>query len=350
MSKKISKRIDWIDVLKGLGMFFVIWGHCLPNNKYRIRKYILSFHMPLFFFASGLTCHKDLNLDFKTFLKKKIKSLLIPYFIINFIGIIIFGILFKVGVVEEFNLLESIIGVFYSHNKVFKAPIGQLWFVTALFLTQILFYFINKISKNDKDIFILCLICAIIGYVNSISTYQIYGPWHIEAVFTAVMFYFLGYIFTKNIKIYDKYTKNKLCNFILGFILFVVAVAVQYKNQAISMYVGNYGSIILFYISSLSSILGLIIFVNLFLKKSYIFKTIGKYSIFFLCYHYSLILIFKKYFDFFKSGNINLLLLSIIVTVILFPLSIITYNKLPIFHGKSQFLERKLDYDRKKEN
>lgn len=340
MTNKI-KRIDWIDALKGLGMFFVIWGHCLPTNKYRIRKYIYSFHMPLFFFVSGLTCHKDLDLDFKSFVKKKIKSLLVPYFIISFIGIFIFAVLYKYGIVEEFDLLDSLFGIFYSNNNVFSAPIGQLWFVNTLFLTHILFYILNKISKNDKDLFFLCVLCAIIGYVNSISSYQIYGPWHIEVVFTAIIFYYLGYIFTKNITLFEKFMKNKVKSIILGFILLIVAVFFQYENRAISMYVAQYGSIILFYISSLSSIFGLIIFVNLFMKKSYIFKTIGKYSIFFLSYHFSLILIIQNYFEYFTKKNLSMFLLAILVTLILFPLSILSYNKIPIFHGKIKLFERR---------
>lgn len=341
MTNKL-KRIDWIDTLKGIAMFFVIWGHCLPNNKFSIRKYIYSFHMPLFFMASGLTCHKDLDLDFKTFLKKKVKSLLIPYFIISIIGIFIFAILFKLGIVKNFNLYNSILGIFYSNNNVFKAPIGQLWFVTTLFLTHVLFYILNKISKNDKELFILCILSAIIGYVNSISSYQIYGPWHIDVVFTAVIFYFLGYVFTKNINFFNKFMENKLRAFILGFILFIIAVFFNVKNRAISMYINQYGSIILFYMSSLASIYGLIIFVNLFMKKSYIFRKIGKYSIFFLSYHFSVILIMQKYFEYFSViNNLSMFLLSILVTLILFPLSILSYNKIPVFYGRLHLFERR---------
>ena len=47
-----SGRIDWIDTLKGVAMIFVVWGHCFPTYKGRIKKYIYSFHMPLFFFIS----------------------------------------------------------------------------------------------------------------------------------------------------------------------------------------------------------------------------------------------------------------------------------------------------------
>lgn len=46
-------RIDWIDTLKGLGIFLVFLGHTALINKV-IDHYIYSFHMPLF--SSSRAC------------------------------------------------------------------------------------------------------------------------------------------------------------------------------------------------------------------------------------------------------------------------------------------------------
>lgn len=51
--KKIKKRILWIDVLRGIAMFLVVYGHTSQNAE--IKKYIYAFHMPLFFIISGMT-------------------------------------------------------------------------------------------------------------------------------------------------------------------------------------------------------------------------------------------------------------------------------------------------------
>ena len=53
-------RILWLDALKCFAMFLVIWGHVI---QYGVTDYlendihigIYSFHMPLFFFLSGIT-------------------------------------------------------------------------------------------------------------------------------------------------------------------------------------------------------------------------------------------------------------------------------------------------------
>jgi len=48
----MDKRIEWLDVLKGIGIFFVVAGHFYKSDD-PVLVYIYSFHMPLFFFISG---------------------------------------------------------------------------------------------------------------------------------------------------------------------------------------------------------------------------------------------------------------------------------------------------------
>lgn len=48
---KKEKRIDYIDIAKGIGIILVVIGHCI-NGHSIAGRYISSFHMPLFFFIS----------------------------------------------------------------------------------------------------------------------------------------------------------------------------------------------------------------------------------------------------------------------------------------------------------
>lgn len=45
-------RYSFLDVVKGIGIIFVIFGHIIPENLW-IRSIIYSFHMPMFFLISG---------------------------------------------------------------------------------------------------------------------------------------------------------------------------------------------------------------------------------------------------------------------------------------------------------
>ena len=50
----MEKRDSTIDIMKGIGIILVILGHAIQNNYVPLNKVILSFHMPLFFFVSGM--------------------------------------------------------------------------------------------------------------------------------------------------------------------------------------------------------------------------------------------------------------------------------------------------------
>ena len=50
----ISKqRIAWLDIAKGFGIFFIVWGHVLRTGHFR--TYLYAFNVALFFFLLGYT-------------------------------------------------------------------------------------------------------------------------------------------------------------------------------------------------------------------------------------------------------------------------------------------------------
>lgn len=50
----MNNRIKTVDAARGIAILLVILGHCCYSLDEPINKVILSFHMPLFFFISGL--------------------------------------------------------------------------------------------------------------------------------------------------------------------------------------------------------------------------------------------------------------------------------------------------------
>ena len=77
MGKADGKRIDWLDISKGIAIILVVVGHIssLPWEPYR--KIIFSVHMPLFFIVAGYTTKMGLNKDI---IKKLFKRLFVPYY------------------------------------------------------------------------------------------------------------------------------------------------------------------------------------------------------------------------------------------------------------------------------
>ena len=71
-----KSRIIEIDCLKGIGIILVVLQHCLSFAGEGYSKpsiMILSFHMPLFFFASGIVCSPK---DAKDLFAKRMAALL----------------------------------------------------------------------------------------------------------------------------------------------------------------------------------------------------------------------------------------------------------------------------------
>lgn len=48
----MKERIKWIDILRAIAIIFVVVGHTLTEGE--VQTYFYSFHIPLFFFISGM--------------------------------------------------------------------------------------------------------------------------------------------------------------------------------------------------------------------------------------------------------------------------------------------------------
>ena len=59
----MNKRIEFIDVARGLAMLLVIFGHCFREIDVPLSKSLLCFKMPLFFLVSGMFIKPLLDRD-----------------------------------------------------------------------------------------------------------------------------------------------------------------------------------------------------------------------------------------------------------------------------------------------
>ena len=79
-------RIEWIDIAKGIGIILVVIGHNFSDgeNIIYLRKWIYSFHMPLFFLLSGILFSAKQE-SFKDF---SLKELELFFYLILFLQLI----------------------------------------------------------------------------------------------------------------------------------------------------------------------------------------------------------------------------------------------------------------------
>lgn len=254
---------------------------------------------------------------------------------INLIGILIIYILSLFDLINFLSVKEYLIGLIYSNTRIVPHASNHTWFLTCLFLVEITFYLIRKYIKNDKNIFMILILCIFISYLNSLSPYKSVAPWHIQTAFMGLFFYLTGYLYCKYI-LNNKTTKKKL--FIIGLTCGIAGIILSTLNSFTSMYSTIYGNLIIYVISAIMTIIGLICFTRLFLNRSYLFNKIGKYTIFYLGYQYYLILFYKKLFPWLTRGVIETFIFSIIITILSFALAFMCYKYFPFMIGK---LEKK---------
>jgi fucose 4-O-acetylase-like acetyltransferase len=195
-------RLHWIDALKGMGIMLVVLAH--HSLPVALDTYIFSFHMPLFFFISGFLFDFGKYAESASnFVKGRFRSLIVPYFCFAVITCIFYFLmdeLYTPGVPSikffENSMLHGI-----SHILVAFGPAisynPPLWFLTCLFVTELIFYGLAKKYYGEPKKLVLWLIIAgVIGYLYSVYVpFRI--PWNVDVALAAMVFYGAGNLFRK---------------------------------------------------------------------------------------------------------------------------------------------------------
>lgn len=317
MERVFIKRIDYIDKLRGIAMLLVLIGH----NDTIITSYIYSFHMPLFFFISGLL-HNNEDNDFSKMVKKKFKSLIIPYFILAIILYIIWVPLIQFqGInISKMDMVRNFIGIFYSQGATTYMWWGmQLWFLPCLFITSVIFYFLGRLNK--KLILICMIFISIIGFLLG-KFLQFNFLWSFDIALVGVLFYGSGFLLKNQLNNY----KLKVRHIIYLCIIFIFFIIFNRLNGRVDMYSGNYNNILLFIVNSFLGIY-ISIVISKAIKHGKIIKFIGTNTIIILAFHIrALDLIKSIYFMNFKlllnTSNIlnGVILVPILEVIIIIPI------------------------------
>jgi polysaccharide biosynthesis protein PslL len=179
-----KERVTWIDIAKGLGILFVVIGH---SGNLVASHYLFWFHMPLFFFLSGILFEPISHHDYLKWTKRKCECLIIPYLSYG----ILITIIFSVFNPSISYFIKSCIHILYG-GLLLTGQYGVFWFVTCLLLTQLLFGYLSRFTIK-MQIFVICF-SYILGHVLSASSFAGTAlPWHIDAVLITIAYYALGY-------------------------------------------------------------------------------------------------------------------------------------------------------------
>lgn len=294
------KRLGYVDIYKSIGIILMIMGHIGFGERFDF--FIHAFHMPIFFFISGFLYKDCRSVSFKKYFVKKFRSLIIPY--------ISFGIIhFTISVFLYGYNIEYLKHLLFINTD--GLPIaGALWFLTALFFVDIIYYLIDKFIKKDLYQFIIILFmftCTL--YIK--DKFSIVLPYAIGSSMAGLILFFIG-----------NKLKGKILNikFLLLMVITVLDVYLIFNNGYVNMRTEVYSNVILFFFNSILSSIVLInyaLIVEKVLKISFISKfiqSIGKNSIVYVCLNQIVILLVTKFINYYLPfKNYFILLLSVIL-------------------------------------
>lgn len=166
----ISKRIGYIDALRGFTMILVVFSHIYLDNTSLVNQFFINFRMPLFFFISGFISFRReqswSTSDTLSRLGSKVRTMIIPAFVVGMIFTLIHG---EVPITEFFTR---------------PTKMGY-WFTFALFNMLVIYYSARRLNARrgtalelfTKRLFTIAIICffalsdlSALGYVDTTLT------------------------------------------------------------------------------------------------------------------------------------------------------------------------------------
>ena len=218
--------------MRGIAILLVMLGHSIATSSEALNRLILSFHMPLFFFISGLVASK--NADFLRCLRKNAYSLIIPAITLGVINLAVIFIL-DVILLKQMSIAEINVGVQFAS-----------WFLWTMFFVKMLHWFEEFIGFKNSKILLMVLKIMIAFIVYR----YIKNPHILLQIIIASMFFNMGQFIRP---LLDKTDMRKpfILKPLLAIVSFVSLCVLSTLNTPILMYNNSYGNINLFYITAI---------------------------------------------------------------------------------------------------
>ncbi|KEZ91204.1 acyltransferase family protein [Lacrimispora celerecrescens] len=330
LSRAEQSRAEYIDIYRSFGIILMVMGH-IGFGIY-FDHFIHAFHMPMFFFISGIFFKVNQGMTFSSFVKKKAKTLLIPY--------AAFGLFhYFVWLVQHRSAmsLEPLKCLLFVNTD--GIPIaGALWFLTAFFFAELIYFAIRHCIKRMLLQNISIVVISIMGCITTlILPFRL--PYAMDASFVGVGLLHIGYLVQNNV------IKNVRNIYHMKYYEWIILVAISmfliFTNGYVNMRTGTYAIIPLFWINA---ILAIIIGINLskYLERSLLKSVhgfllfIGRNSIVYLCLNQLIILCVRKTIRVVGLPLITTKISIFVIAMIL--LSLCTYviinTRLKVFLGK----------------
>ncbi len=269
----IKKRIEFIDLAKGVCIILVVVAHC--GVAINIPGWEIV-RMPLYFILSGLF-FKDYG-GWGRFVIQKTNKILIPFFFFYLLGNIAY---YLIKTFAPNLLITGSRGIcdIFDNRQFFNGPI---WFLLCLFWCNVLFCTIQRYIKKDSFRLLLIVVFGGMGWYLG-NVVHIFLPLFIDVAFTALPFFAFGYYLKHTSILYpNKFDKSHLV-FAISFwlIAFCLTKLTDFRLSLHYNILEGWAT----YLISFTSVMS-ILFLCKVVKRVPFVSYVGRYSIILLCTHH----------------------------------------------------------------
>lgn len=320
-------RLDYVDVAKGLGILFVVLGHCLvfagcwSSNLF---WYIYAFHMPFWFTISGyLYKWKDPS----SFIIGRVSALLVPYLAYFSLNIAIYAILTCMGKSQYFS----------------TCCFGAFWFLITLFFIVLAHYlldvFLYSKSKRGGIIQVVVSIIALLLGLNYARYISGEPNQPIATAFVGYAFFSLGNALQRVKITFPPKDFTRIARFVVGLFLSVILFFTAKYNGGnnIDMNTSRYMNEILFVVNALLGIMSFSL-ISVAIGRSRILQNLGRNSLTILMIHIPVCKVFLAGCSHFGYRGFIPAILAVIISLLASYCAIWLFKKyMPFMLGKLNF-------------
>lgn len=233
IKSSISQRVRWVDYAKGVGIFLVVLGHTLRglvNHSIlelsmpvrAIDEWIYAFHMPLFFFISGLFINRSASRPLRVFVVEKLKAIAYPYVLWSVLQSILQATMSSYT--TNHVSLTSLWQIVYS-------PVMQFWFLYTLLVITLVYAITCKLHVSP----LLFLVLSIFFYCS--QEYVSLGDWGVLYLVRRYAIYLALGAVVGNSRVISELPRLKTSLLIVaifgGFLTVGAAVGFNFINQSL---------------------------------------------------------------------------------------------------------------------
>ena len=296
----MDKRIEFIDIAKGIGILLVICSHVCPA----LMRWALPCYIPLFFVISGYCTVSEFKIS------NKFKKLLIPYVFFSFLFL---------GLHSSFDK-KHLLGVLYSRyclyprgteDNVFFLNVDNapLWFLTAMFVSYMAFWLLIRFPKYELY---LAFVMFLLAYV--LRKLPVLLPWSIDTCFIFALFLRSG-IALRQHRILDRLKWPGFCC-----LLCLYGILCYASGDNVNLSVREYGRSLLLLLPA--AFIGCVVLIKISryvegLLVAKFFSCIGRLSLPIFCLHLPFIFQIRRLLDFMHWPATTLPLMRGAVIVVL---------------------------------